>query len=167
MIEGKINKVKPCPERKTIKMRNFKDLDLEAFKADLSCELCDLVLLGDPDKQSEQYNIRVHSILDKHCPENVRLQKVIRDPEWFDDKFGDARRERWRSERKWRKTLTKTDHESYIEQNNIVSNMILTSKTEYYKNTLADADSKTMYRTVNTLLNKTTAVQPSTSSNET
>ena len=167
MIECKINKVKPCPERKTIKMRNFKDHDLEAFKADLSCELCDLVLLSDPDKQSEQYNIRVRSILDKHCPENVRLQKVIWDPEWFDNKVRDARRERRRRERKWLKTLTETDHESSIEQNNIVSNMILRSKTEYYKNTLADVDSKTMYRTVNTLLNKTTAVQPSTSSNET
>ena len=121
MIECKINKVKPCPERKTIKMRNFKDLDLEAFKADLSRELCDLVLLSDPDKQSEQYNIRVRSILDKHCPEKVRSQKVIRDPEWFYDKVIDARRKRRRREPKWRKTLTETDHKSYIEQNSIVS----------------------------------------------
>jgi hypothetical protein len=166
MIECRINKLKPIPERKTINMRNFKDLDMEVFKDALSHELCDLALLSDPEEQSVQYNIRLRGILDEYCPEQIRSRKVIRDPVWFDDKVRDARRKRRRYERKWRKSLSESDHERYIVQNKIVNDLIVMSKTEYYKNTLAEADSKTMYRTVNSLLNKSNAVLPSTSSNE-
>ena len=61
-------------------MGSFKDLDLEAFKADMSHELRDYVCLQDPEKQSEAYNTKVRKVLDKHCPEQSRLQKVIRSP---------------------------------------------------------------------------------------
>ena len=41
------------------------------------------------------------------------------------------------------------------------------SKTDFYKNTLTGADSKTMYQTLNALLNKSASILPSTSSNGT
>ena len=53
MVECKVNKLKLMQERKTITVRSFKDLDLEASKADMSHELRDYVCLQDPEKQAE------------------------------------------------------------------------------------------------------------------
>lgn len=59
-------------------------------------------------------------------------------------------------------TLFKFDH--YIEQNKIVHDLIVASKTQYYKDTLNGANTKTIYRTLNSLLNKSSTILPSSSS---
>ena len=91
MVECKVNKLKLMQERKTITMGSFKDLDLEASKADMSHELRDYVCLQDPEKQAEAYNTKVRKILDKDCLEQSHSQKVIRSPLWFDDNVRAAR----------------------------------------------------------------------------
>jgi hypothetical protein len=167
MVECTVNKSKMPPERKVITSRNFKDLNLEVFKSDLSHELRDLVSEGDPNVQAIEYNTRVRRVFDKHCPVQTRFQRAIRCPKWFDDNVRSARRERRKRERRWRKTLNDSDRVKYQEQNKIVNELIVKSKSDHFKSALVDADAKNMYRTLNSLLNSSNRTLPSRISNET
>ena len=53
-----------------------------------------------------------------------------------------------------------------LSRNKTVNSLIVSSKIEYYRCVLADADAKTMYRTLNSLLNSSTGALPSCTSNE-
>ena len=68
-----------------------------------------------------------------------------------------ARRERRQCERKWRKTRSNEDRLTFLEQNDEVNNMIKENKMTYFKETLENSNAKTMYKTLNVLLN--TSVQ--------
>ena len=166
MIECTIGKLKPAPERRSITTRNFKNLDLEVFKSDLSRELDDLVSQDDPDIQAMEYNSRVRKVLDEHCPEQTRVQRCIRTPKWFTEDVRSARRERRKRERKWRKTLNDCDRDKYLEQSKVVNELIVQSKADHFKNVLVDADAKTMYRNLNGLLNRSSNTLPTRASNE-
>ena len=168
MIHCEINIAKPVPDRRVIKSRSYKDLDMTLFEADLK-QATDCVLSEeDPNVQADIYNTKVRAVLDKHCPEQSRSCKLIKNPKWYSEEITVARRDRRRLERKWRKTRTAEDHDKFLDQHATVNKLIKDSKIEYFRATPIDnADAKTMYNTLNTLLNSSAQKLPSCDSNVT
>ena len=155
MIQCKINKSKPLPERRVFTSRSYKDLDMSAFTSDLREASRCILFLDNADSQVEMYNTSIREVLNKHCPEKTRSQKLINNPKWYNDDVRDARRERRRTERRWRKTRSNEDRDKFIVQNTKVTELIKNVKTSYFKETLENANAKTMYGTLNMLLNST------------
>jgi hypothetical protein len=58
------------------------------------------------------------------------------------------------------KSKTQCDHDAYIEQNKLTTKLIKTAKEQYYQDKLNSADCKTMFATLDKLLNKTTKQLP-------
>ena len=98
--------------------------------------------------------ISISEVLDRHCPEKTRSQKLINNPKWYNDDVCDARRKRRRTECRWRKRQLNEDRDKFIAQNNKVTKFIKNVKTSYLKETLENANAKTMYSTLN-ILNST------------
>ena len=69
MIHCEINIAKPVPDRRVIKSRSHKDLDMTLFEADLKQATDCVFSEEDPNVQADIYNTKVRAVLDKHCPE--------------------------------------------------------------------------------------------------
>lgn len=167
MIQCTLNMVKPPPDRRLVTSRSYKNMDMSAFSSDLANASKRILNIDDPNIQAEQYNIVIRNVLDKHCPEKTRSYKVIRNPKWYTDEVRDARRKRRQLERKWRKTCNNEDHDKFIVQNTRVKQLIVESKISHFKERLENADSKNMFRTLNSLLNFSARKLPACSSNST
>jgi hypothetical protein len=100
MIQCRVNRSKPLPERRVVTSRSYKDLDMPLFTSDLAEATKCVLSNDDPDVQAELYNSSIREVLNKHCPEKTRSQKLIRNPKWYTDDVRDARRERRKSERR-------------------------------------------------------------------
>ena len=74
----------------------------------------------------------------------------------YNDDINNARRTRRKCERKWCKTKHVIDHDVYVDQSKKVNKLIQSAKQTYYRDILETADSKNMFSTLNTLLNKNT-----------
>ena len=79
---------------------------------------------------------------------------------WYSDAIHEARRLRRRLENKWRKSRLDTDKNKYLEQKQVVQDLICEAKGVYYHDKLFSADSKQQFRTLNTLLNNTAKLLP-------
>ncbi|XP_072030516.1 uncharacterized protein [Amphiura filiformis] len=117
MIQCTINRLKPPPERRVFTSRSYKDLDLISFTSDLGNATQCILSMDDPNAQAELYNRSIREVLDKHCPEKTRSQKLISNPKWYTDDVRNARRERRALERTWRKTRSNEDRDKFVAQN--------------------------------------------------
>ena len=165
IIQCQVNRSKPPPERRSFTTRCYKDLDIDIFKSDLVGAIQPILCTDDPNSQAELYNKSIQEVLDKHCPEKTRSQKLVRNPKWYTDDVMTARRERRQCERRWRKTRSNEDRRTFLEQNDKVNNMIKENKTAYFKETLENSNAKTMYKTLNVLLNTSVQKLPASVSN--
>ena len=107
------------------------------------------------------------NVFSVHCPEQSRSCKLIKNPKWYSEEITVARRDRRKLERKWRKTRTAENHDKFLDQHATVNKLIKDSKIEYFRTTIDNADAKTMYTTLNTLLNSSVQKLPSCDSNVT
>ena len=79
---------------------------------------------------------------------------------WYNDKVHESRRKRHRAERKWRHTRLEEDHDQYISANKTLNDCILEAKKSYYADKLSNADNKTVFQVVNSLLNNQNKLLP-------
>ncbi|XP_072017488.1 uncharacterized protein [Amphiura filiformis] len=149
---------KPKYQKTEFVTRNFKDIDLKSFHDDL---------ISDFDSQSdtvndlvELYNNTIKNTLDKHAPTTVRSRTNRPHQPWYNTDIHVARRLRRKYERKWRTTGLEIHRQIYIDQRKMVNEMIDTAKKEHYRSEFEQADSKTMFKKVNSLLGKGTKILP-------
>ncbi len=60
MIQSKINRLKPLPERRVFTSRSYKDLDMAAFTSDLGEATQCVLSMEDPNDQVTLYNNSIH-----------------------------------------------------------------------------------------------------------
>ena len=92
----------------------------------------------------------------------IRTRRVRHQPAWYDESVQNARRERRRCERKWRKSRSNIDYEQYRESKQKVCNEIRNAKTTYYENKLNNCSVKDMFQTINELLHTSNKAIPDT-----
>ena len=136
-------------------LRNFKNIDHNAFASDLKTKL-DLVLLDSQscvDDLVVAYNSVCQSVLDAHAPARVKSRSVRLKPKWYNEAVVNARRLRRQSERRWRKTRSDADYQKYLDAKRAASDSIALEKSRFYADKFDNCNAKDMYRTVNELLN--------------
>ena len=72
---------------------------------------------------------------------------------WYTEEIMEARRLRRKLERKWRKSHLDQDRSCYLDQVNLVNDMITRAKTSFFRVKISEANSKDLFGTVNNLLN--------------
>ena len=79
---------------------------------------------------------------------------------WYSDAIHETRRLRRRLENKWRKSRLDTDKNKYLEQKQVIQDLICEAKRVYNHDKLFSANSKQQFRTSNTLFNNTAKLLP-------
>ena len=101
-------------------MRPFKKINMELFRKDIETMVINIVDSNDNFESTyKQFKDEAKSVLDDHCPEQIRKVKKNNKPKWIDTEFEKARAERRKRERKWRKSQVEEDYQQYKEQRNL------------------------------------------------
>ena len=79
---------------------------------------------------------------------------------WYSGAIHETRRLRRRLENKWHKSRLDTDTNKYLEQKQVVQDLICEAIRVYYHDKLFSTNSKQQFRTSNTLLNNTAKLLP-------
>jgi hypothetical protein len=136
-------------------------MDTESFRSDLSKALDGFPYESCVDNQVAFYDETVKNVLDRHCPLNTRTHAFKRNPPWYTKDIHLARRTRRRLERSWRKSGSIEDRKNYVDQIHNLSKLIRHEKSKYFIAKLKSADTKTVFRTLGTLLNHSAPTLPS------
>ena len=150
---------KPLPAKKLVSTRKFSRIDAGAFEHDLLHRLgsnnCSNV-----EELVDLYQKSITETLDLHAPLQTSVRSDRRRQPWYNNEINAARNLRRKHERKWRKSRLDVHRELYVTQRNHVNDLIDKAKQDYYRGELEGADTKTVFKTVNKLLNKSAKTLP-------
>jgi hypothetical protein len=153
---------KPTTSRVTSTTRNYQKFDDAAFSADLSqnLELLHVSATDDINIVVNEFDAAVTCALDVHAPLSTRTRSMKHRPKWYNNTIDDARRERRRCERKYRKSRTENDKRIFMTAKLAVTKTLVDAKSVYYKDRLNSCTSKEMHRTLAELMNKNIRIFP-------
>ena len=161
VVQCKIDCSKPIQQKIVSNSRNYHKMDTEAFKGDLVKAFETFPFNGSASHQVMVYNQSVRNVLNTHCPVTTRTHAFKPHPPWYNTNVHLARRKRRKLERRWQKTHDPNDRRAYLDQVHFLDKLIRSEKSLYYNEKLCSADNKTVFKTVNMLLNKGAASLPS------
>jgi hypothetical protein len=107
-----------------------------------------------------KYNSEILRVIDQHAP--LKSCKIVIRPEtkWYNEELREAKQDRRRAERRWRKSRLSVHWQIYIAKRAFVNHLLLKSKQEFYNNLICESstDSKRLFQIVSELLggNKST-----------
>jgi hypothetical protein len=160
-IECTLRYMKPPTKKVTRTKRDFSKFDTNTFCVDLEQCLSNMSdTVPSADYVVDQFATVCTTVLDNHAPLVTRSVSLRSRLPWFTEEIKHARQVRRRLERKWRKSKAVHDRDRYLDQLHLVNDMITHAKTEFFKAKVADADSKDLFRTVNSLLNRSNKPLP-------
>ena len=152
-----LNLRKPLNERRTVVSRKLKGFDFDAFNEMIgSSGLSDGCILQSVESLAKEYDEVLCKALDKLAPKRTRIIVIRPNAPWYNEEIATQKRKRRRLERKWRSTGLKTDRVNYLEQCNVVNDMLYKAKEQHYSAVIQENahDSKLLFRTVDKLLQR-------------
>ena len=115
----------------------MKIFDLESFQADLRELLSKFdTSEGSVSEVADKYNTILETTLEKHAPLTKKTVTVRPQPKWYNDDIHEARKEKRKAEKVWRKTRLTIHQEIYKEKKLKVVHMIKSSKADFYRGRL-------------------------------
>ena len=162
MIDFKILYATGDPNVRIVKTRNFHGIDHDDFGRHLASKLSkiDHDLDVGPNSIITKYNDAIKCVLNSHAPMRIRRCNTPKKPCWFTDAIIEARRRKRQLERRWRKSGSAHDYGKYKDSLLELKELLTQSKRGYYTSALLDSTPKTMFATVNTLLNNNSRPLP-------
>ena len=147
-------------ERKTetISFRKLKDINIDNLRNELKGVYENLQFTETTNFETDYnlYRVASEKVIDKHAP--VVTKKVSQNVAvpWADTEFKEARRERRRLEKKWRKNKTDENRQLYVEQRERCAEMSIVKQKAYYSKIVNETgnDQKSLFNVVNNLLDK-------------
>jgi len=139
---------------KLVHTRNYQNIDLENLKRDiLNSDLYDSNTLSSIETAVAAYNNELQRIIDLHAPVQKYYVKNNSQP-WWNKECQDARRERRRAERCYRKNRTLETRLLYKHKCNKAASVIHSARECFFRNKLdmAKGDSKATYSIIDYLL---------------
>ena len=150
----------PCMRSKQSKIikkcRNLRDVDLDKMVSDL--ENSDLILNPPQDLDSlvSCYNHTLRKIFDTHAP--VTEKEIVLRPRspWYDESIMQAKRERRKAERLFRKSKTEINKEMFKSKQKLANDLVSKNKQLYYNDKIKNAgnDFKELFKISKELLCK-------------
>ena len=158
-----INLNRPQPPKKKIRFRKFKDININYFKLDLQNKFDLLQPKSSIDTHHAEYLDKLidtytsaKDVLNKHAPELERVVTVRNPTPWNTADIKQAKSEKRKAEKKWRKTRNNIDYELYRESRNAYNSKLNSFKVEALAKKIKDnkGDSKNMFKAINSALNR-------------
>lgn len=104
----------------------------------------------------ECYNKTLSQALDRHAPICTKSVKSRPPVTWFNEESKEARREKRKAERKWKRTGSLDDLKSYKIKKNMTNRLMNEARTQFYQNFVDEnnTNQKNLFTAVDKLLNK-------------
>ena len=131
IVNFSIRLMRPPTEKKQISFRRYAALDVDSFCEDLQ-SVQNIILNSDLSTCVEQYNTQLTAILDKQAPLTTRTILVHPDTNWYTEAVREAKRDRRRKERVFRKTGLEVHKMIYRDACLKVNLEIEKAKTNHY-----------------------------------
>ena len=141
---------------KLLNYRNFVDIDIPSFKADiLESGLANPEMFGLLDHAVSYLNKTLSALIDKHCPiikRKVNVKNKVSG--WFDEELRILRRRRRAAERLKRKHNTAEFRQAYINICNSFSQLVWVKRRRFYQSSLEASknDKKALFKKINRLM---------------
>ena len=133
-----LNLDKPRITKKTVTFRRIKDIDLCALSDEISSsDLC----TNTPDTLSDLvicYNSTLASSLDQHAPLITKTIPARPFVPWFNDDIKEARKQRRKAERRWRRTGLEADLHVYKATKNNTNSLMNEVRKVFFKGSIED-----------------------------
>ena len=147
-IELKLRALKPAVQTNTITKRDFRNIDADALRSDITSVCSDMCACTN-DRQADElvhvYNTCLTDCLDKHAPwRNVRVRDTTPHP-WYDTDIDVARNKKRKQENVWRRTKLEIHRQLYVTALDECTALISARKTDYFRNQLEKQATKTCF----------------------
>ncbi|KAK6194931.1 hypothetical protein SNE40_000461 [Patella caerulea] len=150
-----LNIIKPAPVTKTVTLRKQSDFNKDQFIKELdSTDFSSIGSLPDVNSKALAYYSSLYCAYDKVLPERTKTFILRPNTEWFNDEVLQAKRDRNKAEKVWRKSNLHVHKDIYREQKLNFQALVKSAKKSYYTNKI-DASSnkaKELFRVSNALL---------------
>ena len=168
VVTCKLNCPRPPLSKIPLTFRSTKQLNGDVFIATLKESLAnqDLSVKTDIDKMVDIYNSTLKDIYDKLAPVQTRVVNHRPWAPWYNEDLREAKREKRRAERKFRKTKLTVNKHMYIEACERYNRLLENCKTSYYKNKIEGADRNRLFCLVNSLFKTGKNILPTHNSRE-
>ena len=147
---------RPPVQSKMLSYRKIRNVDIEAFKADIID--CPLILTpeNDIDKLVDQYNGSLSSILDNHAPIITKKVHIRPNTPWFNEDISMAKRMRRKAERQWLSTKLTVHLELFRQAHRHVTKLCKMAKAVYYQAEIIDnaSNPKALFKITDALMHK-------------
>ena len=159
-IVCKIQTRKPAPKAKVVTFRKFKSIDMDSFHDDLaSSDLCTTKydVRSNPtelEKLVENYEATLSSLVNQHAPIYTRRVRMRQQVPWYNKEIAEAKRERRRAERRWRKSKLTSDFQDFKKKKNTLIFIMNKARKKFYANFIDEnsCDQKKLFRETKNLL---------------
>lgn len=154
---------------KTITYRNVTKVNNDKFCEDIITKYSKNPDINTMKGKMENYNSVMTTVMNIHAPEKTKTIKIVPRVPWFDSEYALLRRQRRKAEKKYTKSGTQEDHDSYTTIRKQTTALSKSKKKSYVTMKLAsDKSSKNLYKIVNNILdNNQEVLLPSSSSDVT
>jgi hypothetical protein len=144
---------KPPLPRKTIHFRKYKAIDQKQFKEDILSSSLYHSATMDAEELHIQYMKTLSLLIDKHAPQKTKTIVIRPVTPWFGPDIAQAKRERRKYEKLWRKTKLTVHRSMYIDMRQQVNRLVKKCKVEYFNKKVSDCpDQKALFNLVKELL---------------
>ena len=143
------------PSVKQIFYRRIKGIDKDNFKDDVSRSDLFVNRPNTLDDLVHCYNKSLAAVLDKHAPMRKKVVNARPLVPWFNEEVKLARREKRKTERKWRRTGRREDMFDYKAKKNYVNQIMNEARMKFYQNFTEEnnTDQRKLFAAAKTLLN--------------
>ena len=127
---------RPGLSLKTTTYRKTKPINLDSFHSDIQASsLCDdrqFDTADDLDAYAGEYTTTLSVLLDRHAPLKTRRRVTRPVVPWYNETIDNAKRERKKAERKWRKTKASDDLIDFKSERNHVTYLMNKARRDFY-----------------------------------
>ena len=149
---------RPGLSLKTTTYRKIKSINLESFHSAIQASsLCDdkqLDTADDLDAYEREYTTPLSALLDWHAPLKTRRRVTRPVVPWYNETIDNAKRERKKAERKWRKTKAADDLLDFRSKRNHVTYLMNKARRDFYSEFMVEngADQRKLFNAAKKLL---------------
>ena len=139
----------PKAAKKRLNCREIRKINIEQLRQDILSIV--IQPQADPDALVNQYMFDLRGILDQHAPAKEREITLRPHAPWYNDTLRDAKREKRRCERKWKKSKLEVHKQKYKEQCRTFKTLLDKEKSSYHSDQVASANQKELFRVIGRL----------------
>ena len=150
--------IKSETTKEVITYRKTKDIDMNNLKSELKVVYEDLERSESMNFENEykRFCESTKEVIDRVAPVVTKTITRNTSAPWMDNEFKKARQQRRKLEKKWRKSKTEEDRQSYVEQRERCAELSVSKQRDYCSKIVQDSgnDQKSLFNVVNTMLDK-------------